>query len=271
MSVTAIATLVLLYLPMVSVVIFSVNDAERGFLWQGFTLKWYAKVFENERILAATWNTLLLAGVSTLIATVLGTMLALGLDRFPWRGGFRSGLELIMHLPVVTPDIILAAAMVVALFFLRQVSSIFEPNWWTFYAGERRIVLPVNMILGHVTFQLPFVALVVRSRLATIGTVVDEAARDLYAGTPYLMRRVTLPLLLPGVVSGAMLALTLSLDDFVISFFTSSPDTVTLPIYIYGELRKGITATTHALSTLIFLFTMVLVIGLERLGRYSKE
>ncbi|NJL31604.1 MAG: ABC transporter permease [Phycisphaerales bacterium] len=261
----------MLYLPMLSVAIFSVNDAERGFVWKGFTLKWYAKVFENERILAATWNTLLLAVVSTLIATLLGTMLALGLDRFPWRSGFRSGLELVMHLPVVTPDIILAAAMVVALFFLRQVSPIFEPNWWTFYFGEQRLVLPVNMILGHVTFQVPFVALVVRSRLATIGTTVDEAARDLYANSAYVMRRVTLPLLLPGVVSGAMLALTLSLDDFVISFFTSSPDTVTLPIYIYGELRKGITAVTHALSTLIFLFTMLLVIALQSLGRFIKE
>jgi spermidine/putrescine transport system permease protein len=123
------------------------------------------------------------------------------------------------------------------------------------------------MIIGHITFQIAFVALVVRSRLVTIGRDIEEAARDLFATTPYLLRRVTIPLLLPGIIAGAMLAFTLSLDDFVISFFTAGPDSVTLPIYIYAAVRRGVTPQIHALSTLIVLVTVILIIGMERFTR----
>jgi spermidine/putrescine transport system permease protein len=122
-----------------------------------------------------------------------------------------------------------------------------------------------------VTFQMAFVALVVHGRMATIGRTIEEAARDLYADTPYLLRRVLLPLLLPGIAAGAMLAFTLSLDDFVISFFTAGPDSTTLPIFIYASVRRGVTPEIHALSTLIFLATVVLVLGLERLIARAKD
>jgi spermidine/putrescine transport system permease protein len=138
---------------------------------------------------------------------------------------------------------------------LRAVSSIFNPGLLT-------------MIVAHVTFQIAFVALVVQSRLATIGRTLEEAARDLYADTWILLRRVMLPLLMPGIVAGAMLAFTLSLDDFVISFFTAGPDSTTLPIFIFASVRRGVTPEIHALSTLIFLVTVLLVIGIERLTRY---
>jgi spermidine/putrescine transport system permease protein len=127
------------------------------------------------------------------------------------------------------------------------------------------------MIVAHVTFEVAFVALVVHSRLATIGRTVEEAARDLYAGTGGVMRRVVLPLLAPGIVAAAMMAFTLSLDDFVISFFTAGPDSTTLPIFIYASVRRGVTPEIHALSTLIFVFTILLVLGLERLTRKGKE
>jgi spermidine/putrescine transport system permease protein len=159
---------------------------------------------------------------------------------------------------VVIPDIILAASLVVAFSLLRMVSSAFEPGL-------------VNMIIGHVTFQIAFVALVVRSRLVAVGREVEEAARDLFAGNCYLLRRVTLPLLMPGIVAGAMLAFTLSLDDFVISFFTAGPQSQTLPLFIFAAVRRGVTPQIHALSTLIMLVTVVLVVLTERLTRKGNS
>lgn len=250
----AMATMGFLYLPLVAVAVFSVNATKYGLVWHGFTLDWYIKLFHNEFILKATWNTLILAVVSTVVATVLGTMLAIGMDRFPWSRKTNTFLDLVLHLPVVIPDIILAAALVVAFGLLRLLSSIFEPGL-------------LNMIIGHITFQIAFVALVVRSRMVTLGQDIEEAARDLFASTPYLLRRVTLPLLLPGIVAGAMLAFTLSLDDFIISFFTAGPDSITLPLFIFAAVRRGVTPQIHALSTLVLLITVILVVGMERMTR----
>ncbi len=250
----ALLTMGFLYLPLAAVAVFSVNATRYGLVWRGFTLDWYYKLFQNEFILEAAWNTLVLAVVSTLVATVLGTALAIGMDRFPWGKKTNTFLDLILHIPVVIPDIILAAALVVAFGLLRVLSSVFEPGLF-------------NMIVGHITFQISFVALVVRSRLVSIGRDVEEAARDLFADTPYLLRRVTLPLLLPGIVAGAMLAFTLSLDDFVISFFTAGPDSVTLPLFIFAAVRRGVTPQIHALSTLVMLITVVLIVVMERFTR----
>jgi spermidine/putrescine transport system permease protein len=191
---------------------------------------------------------------STLVATVLGTVLAIGMDRFPWTRRINNILDIILHIPVVITDIILAAALVVAFGLLRVLSAMFEPGL-------------LNMIIGHITFQIAFVALVVRSRLVAIGSEIEEAARDLFAGNWYLMRRIMLPLLMPGIVAGGMLAFTLSLDDFVISFFTAGPESQTLPLYIFAAVRRGVTPQIHALSTLIMIITVVLVIGTERFTR----
>ena len=250
----AILTVGFLYLPLLAVAVFSVNATRYGLIWKGFTLDWYIRLFHNPLILEAALNTLILAVVSTLIATVLGTLLAIGLDRFPWGQKTNSFLDIVLHIPVVIPDIILAAALVVAFGLLRFISSIFEPGLF-------------NMILAHITFQIAFVALVVRSRLASIGRDVEEAARDLFASTPYILRRVTIPLLMPGIVAGAMMAFTLSLDDFVISFFTAGPDSVTLPLFIYAAVRRTVTPEIHALSTMVVLITVILVIGMERFTR----
>ncbi|BBO75627.1 spermidine/putrescine ABC transporter permease [Desulfosarcina widdelii] len=247
-------TLAFLYLPLVGVAVFSINDARRGLVWKGFTLKWYLKLFENEWILEAAWNTLLLAVISTFVATVLGTILAIAMDRFPWARRTRNFLDTILYIPVVIPDIILAASLVVVFGLLRLLSSFFEPG------------LP-NMIVGHVTFQIAFVALVVRSRLGAIGREMEEAARDLFASNWYMFRKVMLPLLMPGIMAGAMLAFTLSLDDFVISFFMAGPDSQTLPLFIFAAVRRGVTPQIHALSTLIMLITVVLVILAERFTR----
>lgn len=254
----AIATLSFLYLPMVAVAVASFNAGRHGFAWRGFTFDWYVRLAHNSYVLEAARNTLILAIVSTLVATVLGTGLAIGMSRFPWPRPVRRYLDLVVYLPVVTPDIIFAAALVVAFSILRVLSPVFN------------LGLPA-MIIAHVTFQVAFVALVVQSRLAGIGPHIEEAARDLYADTPYLLRRVMIPLLMPGIIAGAMLAFTLSLDDFVISFFTAGPESQTLPILIYGSVRRGLSPEIHALSTLIFLVTVLLVVGLERMTAFNKE
>jgi spermidine/putrescine transport system permease protein len=258
LSAVAVATLVLLYLPLLAVAAMSLNAARFGTEWKGLSVRWYAQLARNQVILGAARNTLVLAAVSTLIATILGTALAIGLERFPWPRWMRRTMDAVISVPVVTPDIVFAVGMLLAFEAVRQV------------LGGLRLGM-ATMIIAHVTFQVSFVALVVGSRLATIGHSVEEAARDLYAGTWRTLRTVTFPLLAPGIVSGAMLAFTLSLDDFVISFFTSGPSSLTLPLYIYGSLRRGITPEIHALSTIVFLVTVALVFALQILSRSPKE
>jgi spermidine/putrescine transport system permease protein len=254
----AVATLVLLYLPLLAVAALSLNAARFGVAWKGFSLRWYAQLASNGVVLSAALNTLVLAAASTAVSTALGTLLALGLERFPWPGWLRRTIDAVVYVPVVTPDIVFAVGMLLAFEAARAV------------LGGLRLGL-ATMIVAHVTFQVSFVALTVSSRLATIGRTVEEAARDLYAGSWYVMRRVTFPLLAPGIVAGAMLAFTLSLDDFVISFFTSGPSSVTLPLYIYGSLRRGVTPEIHALSTIVFLVTVLLVLALQLATRAPRE
>jgi spermidine/putrescine transport system permease protein len=254
--IVGVGAVAFLYLPMLAVAFFSVNASPHGVNWSGFTLDWYRKLLSNELVLEATRNTLILAVISTAIATVIGTLLAIGLDRYPRPRWLRGMLDTMVEMPVVTPDIIFAAAALVAFAVVQMVLPRLQLGMAT-------------MVAAHVTFQISFVALVVRSRIAALGRDLDEAARDLYAGSWYVFRRVTLPLLLPAIVAGAMLAFTLSLDDFIISFFTAGK-TNTLPIYIYASGRRGLSPDIHALSTLIVLVTIVLIFGLERLTRLRK-
>jgi spermidine/putrescine transport system permease protein len=258
LSAVAVATIVFLYLPLAAVAAMSVNSVRFGTAWKGFSLRWYAQLAHNELVVHAAANTLVLAVVSTAVSTVLGTLLAIGLERFPWPRWMRRIIDGVVYVPVVTPDIVFAVGMLLAFEAVRQV------------IGGLRLGMG-TMIVAHVTFQISFVALVVGSRLATLGRSVEEAARDLYAGSWHSLRRVTLPLIAPGIVAGAMLAFTLSLDDFVISFFTSGPASVTLPLYIYGSLRRGITPEIHALSTIVFLVTVALVLGLQVFARNTRE
>jgi len=265
--IVSLGILFFLYLPLMAVAYFSVNSSRYGLVWNHFTFDWYVKMVHDEYILHAALNTFVLAVISTAVSTVLGTALAIGLENFPWSKRLKAALDSLLQLPVVTPDIILAAALVVVFGLLRAAlggifptakSSIFDPGMLT-------------MILGHITFQVAFVALVVRSRIASIGQNVEAAARDLYASNSYILRKITLPLLMPGIIAGAMLAFTLSLDDFVISFFTSGPKSVTLPLLIYASVRRGVTPEIHALSTVILLLTIILVFAFERLTRLQSK
>lgn len=254
----------LLYVPLLAVAVYSFNAAERGLVWTGFTFRWYRELFADPETSRRAWeirevavNTLLLGGASTLISTVLGTLLALGM-RFPWNNSVTRLLQSYVDIPAVAPDITFAAVLVMAFNLLRRVSDWFDPGMTT-------------MIIGHVTFEIAFVTLIVRSRLISIGPTLSEAAMDLYA-TPWVhFRRVTLPLLWPAIVGGAMLAFTLSLNDFVISFVTSGPRSVTLPLYVYHTQVRGMQTHLFAISTILVFGVVVFILMVERLTRWRHD
>ncbi len=241
-----------LYLPILLIMIYSFNQARYGLVWRGFTFDWYIQLFQNTITLQATINTLILAVISTLISTILGTLLGYGLHRYRFPG--KRLFQGIMYLPVIIPDIVMAIALLLFYKFVRNYTGLFELGMGT-------------MILAHVTFQISFVAIVVRSRLLALDITLEEAAHDLYASSWQTLRHVTFPLIAPGIIAGALLAFTLSIDDFVISFFTSGPTSTTLPILIYSSVRRGVTPEINALSTLIVLVTIITVIGINALGR----
>ncbi|MFS8795004.1 ABC transporter permease [Synechococcus sp. R55.8] len=235
-----------LYLPILLIAVYSFNRARFGLVWTGFTFDWYLALFQNALVWQATQNTLVLALVSTLVSTLLGSLLGYGLYRYRFPG--KKILQGLMLLPVIVPDIVMAIALLLFYQFVRFYTGLFELGLGT-------------MILAHITFQIAFVAIVVRSRLQLLDPALEEAAYDLYANTWQKLRYVTLPLAMPGIQAAALLAFTLSIDDFVISFFTSGPESQTLPILIYSTARRGVTPEINALSTLIILVTLILVVG----------
>ena len=246
-----------LYTPIAVVIVYSFNAARYGAGWAGFTWKWYQSLGHNPAVLAAARNTVLLAVGSTLIATVLGTLLGYGLSRYAFPG--KRLFAWLMYIPVVIPDIVMGVALLMAYALAREACGLFELGL-------------VTMTLAHVTFQVPFVAIVVRSRLAGMDPAIEEAAYDLGASPLATFRHVTFPLMLPGVVAGGMLAFTLSLDDFVVSFFTTGPGATTLPILIYSSVKRGITPDINALSTLMVLVSVLVTVGValvQRPGRAS--
>lgn len=254
---------VLLYLPMFLVVEQSFNASKHGLSWGGFTLDWYIGLADNAMVQTTTVNTLILAVVSTLIATVLGTLLAIGIHRTPWGKKMQYFYDMSINVPVVTPDILMAIALVSVFALFRSWTTLFDPGMLT-------------MIISHVTLETSFVVLVVQSRLVSIGKDQIEAARDLYASTAGAWFRVIIPQFSTAIVSGALLAFTLSLDDFILSFFTSGPESQTLPLYIYGSLKRGVSPQIHALSTIIFgltLFVMVLMVlkGIRNERKLEKK
>ena len=243
---------IFMYAPIAVVIIFSFNTAKHGGPWMGFTTEWYGKLLDSHDKITATKNTVVLAVVSTVVATALGTMLGYGLSRY-WFPG-KKLFSLMMYIPVMIPDIVMAVAM---LAFFKLMSDLLQ---W-FNMGL------VTMIIAHITFQIPFVAIVVRSRLAGMDPSIEEAAHDLGATTWQTFWGVTFPLMLPGVLAGGMLAFTLSLDDFVVSFFTTGPGATTLPILIYSSVKRGITPDINALSTVIVLASVIGTIGVAALQR----
>jgi len=236
------------YAPILVLVLFSFNSGRYVSQWQGFSLLWYVTLFQDESISLALRNSLIVATISTLISTVLATFVAVGMERFDFSG--KLGMDSVLYLPIIIPDI--AMAVMLLLFFVQagQLLGVFGVHF-TLGLG--------TVILSHIAFNIAFVTVTIRARLANFDRSLEEAARDLYADEWSTFRFVTLPLIMPGIVAGALLAFTMSLDDFVITFFTSGPGSTTLPLRIYAMVKTGITPEINALSTLMLFSSMLLV------------
>jgi len=236
---------VFFYVPIAVLVIFSFSDNRNVGVWGGLTLDWYRDVAASEPTKDAVWTSLQIAAASTIVSVVLGTMAALALERFTFRG--RKVFDALLYLPVIIPDVTMAVMMLI---FFSEASSLLG-----FTKGFATITL------SHIAFNISFVSIVVRARLAGADEKLEEAALDLYASRWQAFRFVTLPIIMPGILGGALLALTLSLDDVVITQFVSGPGWTTLPVYVFGLIRKGVTPLINAVSVVMLVASTLLVVA----------
>ena len=238
-----------LYLPIVVVVIMSFNASDNPFLWSGFSLKWYPALLQDSDIMGGLRTTLIVATGTTIISVILGTLLAMALERyFPSRF-----LDAAAAAPAVMPDIMLAIGLL------------------AFYTLVNFTLGPLSVILAHSVFGIAFVAAVVRVRLAGMDPSLEEASRDLGASSIKTFWSVTLPGIRPAIIAGALLAFTLSLDEFTVAFFTASPSDPTLPIVIYSSVRFGVTPQVNALATLLLLVSFIAVLLVQRTSRLGSS
>jgi spermidine/putrescine transport system permease protein len=250
------AALVFLYAPLVVLIVFSFNDSKTNIAWRGFTLKYYEKAFANSSLVEALINSLTIALAATIVSLVFGALAGVMLWRF--RFPFKGAVDGTMSLPIIVPEICLGVGMLI--FF----------NW---IQWPNDFVWPINLLsitIAHITFCFPFVTMVVRSRMESFNKEEEEAAKDLGASEWQAFRDVLIPHMKPSLVAGALLAFTLSLDDFVITFFTSGPDTITFPVKVYSMVRFSVTPEVNAASTILIILTVVLTaIALKIQGTQS--
>jgi spermidine/putrescine transport system permease protein len=251
LNLNVLLTFIFLYAPIIVMSIFSFNASRQMQVWMGFTLDWYARMIADERVRVAAQNSLVIALVSTIVSTVIGTLTALALERTRFR--VKRMYEAAMYLPIIVPEIVMAIALLV--FFNLAFT------WLDQFFGLKLKFGLGTITIAHIAFSFPFVAVVVRARLADFDRTLEQAAQDLGANEWQTFRHITLPLLMPGIIAGALLAFTLSIDDFVITFFTAGVGSTTLPLEIYGRVRRGITPDVNALSTVMLLSSIVLVLG----------
>ena len=238
-----------LYLPIVILVIFSFTQDSFGVRWTGFTFEWYRRLLADERLMGGAVNTLIVALISTLVSTVIGTTTALAMERYRFRG--RTGLDALLYLPIVIPEIVMALAL---LAFFTFSFGILEALF-----GIRLRLSLTTVTLSHIAFNISFVVVVVRASLKGFDRRLEEAAQDLGANEWQTFWHITFPLILPGIIGGALLALTLSLDDFIISFFTTGSGVSLLPVEVYSQVKRAVTPKINAISTIMLAISMTLV------------
>lgn len=248
---TVAFTFLMLYAPIVTLVAFSFNDSRRNIVWRGFTFKYYEKAWNNDSLFEAFINSLSIALVSTLISTILGVLVAIALWRFRFPG--KAVYEGFMMLPIVIPEICMGVAMMA--FFARI-------GWPTDWAWPLTLL---NITIAHIAFSFPFVAVIVRARLVGFNRELEDASKDLGASEWQTMRHIVLPYLGPGIIAGALIAFTLSLDDFVITFFTAGPNSITLPVKIFSMIRFSVTPEVNAASTVLIVITVIATVAAVRL------
>ena len=226
-----------LYVPLAIVVVYSFNDSRLNAEWVGFTLHWYKTLFSDGNMIVAAGNSLLIATSASLVSTVLGTAAGVAMYRYPTRL-----LSFLVLAPIAIPEILMGVSLLIFFVLLNFTLGL------------------VSVALAHIAFCIGFVAIVVRARLAGMDEGLTEAARDCGASPLDAFRYITLPLIMPGVIAGALMAFTLSIDDFVITFFTAGAGTVTLPLQIYSMIKIAVTPEVNAVSSLLMLLTLALII-----------
>lgn len=242
---------IFLYAPIISLAVFSFNDAKSMAKWSGFSLRWYQELFQNERILDALYYTILIALLAAAISTIVGTITAIGIHKMR-QGKVRGLLLNINYLPVLNPDIVTGVALMSLYVFIKL-----EFGFTT-------------MLLSHIVFDIPYVILSVLPKLKQLPANIEDAAMDLGATPWYALRKVVLPQIKPGIISGMLIAFTMSIDDFVISFFTTGNGVTNLAIEVYSMTRRGLTPEINALSTLMFVAVLILLL-LSNLAANKKE
>ena len=248
----AVAIYAFLFAPIVVLIIFSFNNSRRTFVWRGFTLDWYPRLFADDDLLTALGVTLQVAAVAVVVATILGSLLGLGLARLRFRGS--GATETLLLLPMVTPEIIMGISLLIFFFQL--------------FGGVGSIG---QISIAHITFCISYVAVTVRARAAGMDPKLEEAARDLGASAWGAFRYVTVPLILPAVIAGAMLAFALSFDDLVVTSFNAGVGSTTLPIFIYSSIKFGVTPQINAISTIIVAVVSIALFIAWRLGAFRSE
>lgn len=243
--------LLFLYLPIAILILYSFNESRINAVWSGFTWKWYLSLFDNRQVMEALGNSVSIALISSVLATVLGTAASLAIKHYTIR--WRSIVNGLVYLPIVIPDIMMGLALLVL------------------FSQLHLELGKATLIMAHVTFSIPFVMVIISARLADMGKELEEAAQDLGATPWATLRHVTLPLIMPGIMAGFLMSFTQSLDDFVISFFVAGPNSTTLPLYIYGLVKRGVSPEVNALSTLLIVSTVILVIVAELLRRKDSK
>lgn len=245
LNISLLVTLLFLYTPIIVLIIFSFNDSRRNIVWKGFTLKYYKKMFSNEILLEAFLNSIVIALITTILSLMLGVLTAILLWRFQFP--LKSLYQGMLMIPVIVPEICIGIAFLV--FF----------NW---IGWPPDLIWPLSLakiIFAHSLFCFPFVAVVIRAKLVSLNRECEEAALDLGANAWHVYRDIWFPHLKPSLIAGGLLAFTLSLDDFVITFFTSGPETITLPIKIYSMVRFSVTPEVNAASTVLIVVTILSV------------
>ena len=230
---------IFLYLPIIILVIYSFNESKMNILFTNFTIKWYFILFKNNNLLEAFSNTMIIAISSTIISTIIGTISAVGLNKYDFP--FKNLINALIYIPIVIPEIVLGISLL------------------SVYTLMKLELGMLTLILSHIAFSIPYVIVSVRSTLSSLTSQYEEAAQDLGASQIRTFFEITLPLIKPGIISGATLAFTLSLDDVVISYFTAGPSSNTLPLKIYSMIKTGITPDVNALSSLMLIVTIIIL------------
>lgn len=253
LSANALVVFGFIYLPVLILIVFSFNDTRSVAVFTGFSTEWYSALAQNDRLLDSARNSLLVGLITTVVATTIGTLTALAMDRYRFK--IRTAFDANLYLPIVIPEIVMGISLL--LFFNQALFPLINTLF-----GARLTTGLHTITLSHIAFDIPFVYVIVRARLADFDRTLEEAAADLGADEWQTFRRITLPLLMPGIIGGALLAFTLSLDDYLITVFTKGVRDQTMPLYIYSLIRRGITPEINALST-ILLFGSIGLVGLS--------